>query len=199
MKLQRVLRAEHADTVCLHLFCDASEIGYAACIFIVAQEELGGRSSILLAAKAKIAPLKTHSKPRLDFCAALLGSQLVYSVLENPNKMNVKIQSQYAWTDSTIVLNWLSSEPSVWETFSANRVAKIQENENLIWNHVQTHEYPTDQASRGVDPSKLENLSIWWNHSFHSNQNGRKRTEKVFSKHCHDGGSIVERHVQRCY
>ena len=98
MKLQPVLRAEHADTVCLHLFCDASEIGYADCIFIVAQDELGGRSSTLLTAKDKIAPLKTHSKPRLELCAALLGCQLVYSVLENPNKMNVEIQSQYAWT-----------------------------------------------------------------------------------------------------
>ena len=75
--------------------------------------------------------------------------------------MSVKIQSQDAWTDSTIVLNWLSSEPSVWATSVANRVAKIQENKNLIWNHVQTHENPADPASRGVDPSKLENLSIW--------------------------------------
>ena len=54
------------------------------------------------------------------------------SVLGGLNKMRVKNQSQYAWTDSTIVLNWLSSEPSVWATFVANRVAKIQENKNLI-------------------------------------------------------------------
>ena len=163
IKLQRfVLRSKQADIVFLHLFCDASEIGYAACIFIVAQDELGGRSSTLLTAKAKIAPLKTQSIPRLELCAALLGCQLVNSVLESLNKMNVKIQAQYAWTDSTIVLNWLSSEPSVWATFVANRVAKIQENKNLIWNHVQTHENPADPASRGVDPSKLENLTIWW-------------------------------------
>ena len=76
--------------------------------------------------------------------------------------MNVKVQSQNAWTGSTIVLNWLSSEPSVWATFVANRVAKIQENKNLIRNHVQAHENPADPASREVDPSKLENLSIWW-------------------------------------
>ena len=34
MKWQRfVLRTEQADTVILHIFCDASEIGYAACIY----------------------------------------------------------------------------------------------------------------------------------------------------------------------
>ena len=133
IKLQRfVLRTEQADNVIFHLFCDASEIGYAACIFIVAQNEVGGRSSTLLTAKAKIAPLKTQSIPRLELRAALLGCQLVNSVIESLNKMSVKIQSQYAWTDSTIVVNWLSSGPSVWVTFVANRVAKIQENKNLI-------------------------------------------------------------------
>ena len=55
--------------------------------------------------------------------------------------MNVKIQSQYAWTDSTIVLNWISYQPSVRATFVANRIAKIQENKILrIWSQVQTHE-----------------------------------------------------------
>ena len=116
----------------LHSCCDASERGYAACIFIVAQEELGERSSTLLIAKAKIAALTTQSIPRLELCTVLLGCQLVDSVLGGLNKMRVKNQSQYAWTDSTIVLNWLSSEPSVWATFVANRVAKIQENKNLI-------------------------------------------------------------------
>ena len=158
-----MLRTEQADSIILHSLCDASEIGYAACIFIVAQDKLGGRSSTLLTAKAKIAPpLKAQSIPRLELCAALLGCQLVNSVLESLNKMSVKIQSQYAWCDSTIVLNWLSSEPSVWATFVANRVAKIQENKNISWNHVQTQENPANPASRGVDLSKLENLSIWW-------------------------------------
>ena len=73
IKLQRfVLRTEQADIVIFHLFCDASEIGYTACIFIVAQNEVGGRSSTLLTAKAKIAPLKTQSIPRLELRAALL-------------------------------------------------------------------------------------------------------------------------------
>ena len=99
------------------------------------------------------------SIPRLELCTGLLGCQLIISVHETSTKY-VKIQSQYAWTDSTFVLNWLSSEPSVWATFVANRVAKIQENKNLVWNHVQTDENPADPASRGVDPSKLENLSI---------------------------------------
>ena len=133
IKPQRfVLRTKQADTVFLQLFCDASEIGYAACILIVAQDELDMRGSTLLTTKTKIAPRKAQSIPRQELCAALLGSQLINSFHENLIKMNVKVQSQYAWTDSTFVLNWLSSEPSVWATFVANRVAKVQENKNLI-------------------------------------------------------------------
>ena len=77
--------------------------------------------------------------------AALLVCQLVNSVLQSFKKISVKIKLQYDWTDSTIVLNWLSSEPRVWATFVSNRVAKIQENIwNLIWNHMQTHKNPAD-------------------------------------------------------
>ena len=65
-------------------------------------------------------------------------------------------------TDSTIVLKWLSSEPATWSVFVANRVAKIQENSSLSWNHVSTSENPADVASRGIDPSKPENHISWW-------------------------------------
>ena len=187
IELQRfVLRTEQADTLFLHLFCDASEIRYAACNFIVAQDEPGGWNSTLLTAKAKIAPLKTQSIPRLELCADLLGCQLDNSALESLNKMNVKIQSQYAWTDFAIVLNWLSSEPSVWATLVANRVAKLQENKNLFWVHVQTHENPAQRIQppegwfhpslRICQSGGLVQIgSKLMDHSFHSNQMGRKK------------------------
>ena len=33
----------------------------------------------------------------------------------------------HAWTDSTIVLQWLAQLPRTWNTFVANRVSQIQE------------------------------------------------------------------------
>ena len=120
--------------------------------------------------------------------------------------MSVEIQSQNAWTETLIVLNWLSSEPSVWATFVANRVAKIQENKNLVWNHVQTRENPADPASRGVDRSKLENLSIcsvgpeWL--KTHKNicsiqtRKDKRRNEKIFSKHYRNDNSVTKQYIQ---
>ena len=49
----------------MHVFCDASEIGDCACIYVVAQDENGGRRATLLSANSKIAPLKAQSIPRL--------------------------------------------------------------------------------------------------------------------------------------
>jgi len=68
-----------------------------------------------------------------------------------------------AWTDSTIVLNWLSSCPSKWKTFVANRVAKIQEIVPYsAWKHVPSGDNPADLASRGVSVQDALNSQLWW-------------------------------------
>ena len=66
-----VLRKEQLDIFHLHVFCDASELGYAACVFVVSQNN-GKRRSTLLVAKSKAAPMKSKSILRLELCAALL-------------------------------------------------------------------------------------------------------------------------------
>ena len=84
------------------------------------------------------------------------------AVSECLSKLSLPIERFYAWTDSTIVLSWLAVEDNCWSTFVANRVAKIQEIEFLEWSHVGTQDNPADIASRGIDPSKLKNCSLWW-------------------------------------
>ena len=132
------------------MLCDASENGYGTCIYVVAQDEHGKRRATLLTAKAKVAPLKTQSIPRLELCAALLGSKLMKSVSGSLSQLSLQINHFYAWTDSTIVLSWLAAESNCWSTIVANRVAKIQENDNFRWNHVGTHDNPSDIASADI-------------------------------------------------
>ena len=68
-----------------------------------------------------------------------------------------------AWTDSTIVLNWLDGSPRRFKTFVGNRVSTIME---LIppekWNHISGLDNPADCASRGLLPSELLQHQLWW-------------------------------------
>ena len=64
-----------------HGFADASKHAYAAAVYLVTQDHLGMRSSCLMIAKTKVAPIKTISIPRLELCAAVLLSRLLCRVM----------------------------------------------------------------------------------------------------------------------
>ena len=54
------------------------------------------------------------------------------------------------------------SRPRNWTTFVANRVAEIQRNDRVYWQHVPTEDNPADAGSHGDEPSALKSLEIWW-------------------------------------
>lgn len=67
------------------------------------------------------------------------------------------------WSDSTIALHWIKSEPHNLKTFVANRVQHIQEyTSNCKWNYIPTTENPADFISRGVLPHQIKNNKLWW-------------------------------------
>jgi len=67
-----------------------------------------------------------------------------------------------AWTDSTIVLAWLTAEQKLFKIFVTNRVAKIQELlPQCEWGHVETTENSADHASRGLIPDALISCTLF--------------------------------------
>ncbi|GFX96286.1 DUF5641 domain-containing protein [Trichonephila clavipes] len=69
----------------------------------------------------------------------------------------------YAWTDSQVVLSWLSSPPRNRQPFVANRTSEILD---IIpckqWRYVPSKENPADLGSRGMSPKDLPYCSLWW-------------------------------------
>jgi hypothetical protein len=160
LSISRCILPEGASGAQLHGFCDASEKAYAAAVYLRVKLPSGGIHVSLIEAKTRVAPSKLVSLPRLELCGGVLLSHVMETVQES---LKIDIQSVHAWTDSTVVLAWLSSPSSRWKTFVGNRVAEIQ---GIIpaenWKHVKGVENPTDCASRGIDPSELASHPLWW-------------------------------------
>ncbi|XP_044573589.1 uncharacterized protein LOC123257728 [Drosophila ananassae] len=136
------------DTIELHAFSDASIKAYAAVVYSRVTLPDGNIQVTLIAAKTRVAPLKTQSLPRLELCGALPLSRLINSVQTALKNYNVIV---HAWCDSAMVLAWLPHIPAKLKTFVANRTAEIL---SIIprdhWHHVKSDDNPTDCDSRGM-------------------------------------------------
>ncbi|XP_062541341.1 uncharacterized protein LOC134209372 [Armigeres subalbatus] len=143
----------------LHCFCDASKVAYGCCIYVVSTDEFGQCHSHLLTAKSRVAPLRGQSIPRLELCAALLGSQLADTLRRETDF----VESPTFWVDSSIVLHWLKSQSNVWKVFVSNRIAEIQRLTNgSKWRHVPSELNPADRISRGMMASQISKDDLWW-------------------------------------
>ncbi|XP_055605576.1 uncharacterized protein LOC129753754 [Uranotaenia lowii] len=150
----------------IHGFCDASVKAYGACLYLRSTTSEGEVSIQLITAKSRVAPLddvkrkkKQQTIPRLELSSALLLSHVYEKV-----KQSLRIpHSAYFWTDSTIVLCWLSSLPSRWQVFVSNRVSEIQHiTKGSCWQHISGVENPADIISRGMIPAQLLYQSVWF-------------------------------------
>ncbi|UYV63877.1 hypothetical protein LAZ67_2005876 [Cordylochernes scorpioides] len=137
----------------LHGFCDSSELAYSAVCYLRITYENNQIETILLTAKTKVALIKKITIPRLELCAALMLAQLQSQTTQ---ALPFNIDEQFYWTDSKIVLAWITSESKKWQIFVANRVAKIQDlTAAHSWQYISGKQNPADLATRGILPSCL--------------------------------------------
>ena len=92
----------------VHGFSDASEDAYAGVMYLRAADVSGSIHSSIVVSKTKVSPIKRLSIPHLELC----GAQVVAELLDHMrNVLQVPLSDVFAWTDSTIVLNWLVGSP----------------------------------------------------------------------------------------
>ena len=151
--VNRRITVNNQEQLQMHGFCDASEKAYGACLYMRTKTIQGDVSVQLICAKSRVAPLKKISLPKLELCAAMLLTNLYITTIE---ALKLKVGEVYLWSDSTIVLSWVNSEPFELKTFVANRVSAIQSKANReYWKHVRTQDNPADIISRGLLPAEL--------------------------------------------
>nr|XP_053620905.1 uncharacterized protein LOC128681202 [Plodia interpunctella] len=161
LKIPRHIGVSNSSIVTVVGFADASERGYGGVVYFHVAN--GNSNSIsLISAKSKIAPRKVVSLARLELCALLVLSQLIGAVIKACcNRVN--LDKVIAFSDSTVALCWAHSSPHRWDTFVANRVAKIQsfvDTQNLF--HIAGTDNPADCLSRGLTPAQILDHPLWF-------------------------------------
>ncbi|KRY21306.1 hypothetical protein T12_7049 [Trichinella patagoniensis] len=80
----------------LHAFGDASKLAYGAAVYLVAIDKDGKRTANLVLAKAKVAPLKQVTLPRLELMAAFTAAKLIAFI---KNNIGIRVDELNYWSD----------------------------------------------------------------------------------------------------
>ena len=137
----------------LHVFVDASQKAYGASVYINR-----GDVCTFVIAKNRVAPLKEITLPKLELMAAVLGARLAKDLISN-----LEIDKAVFWSDSQIVLHWLTTNKPL-NRFVKRRVNEIKETtKNQEWKYVPTEMNPADLQTRGISATQFTNSTLWKN------------------------------------
>ena len=157
------LLAQRPDEVQLHMFCDGSEVAYAAIAYLrFSFYELDRHTCYFVAAKTCLVPLKTSAMrtiPRIELSAAKLATILSLSIRR---ELEYNIDRVIFWSDSLTVLKYISNESKHFHRYVANRTAFIREHTDpQSWQHVPGSLNPSDVASRGCSMREFLQNREW--------------------------------------
>ena len=116
---------------------------------------------------------------------------------------------EYFWTDSKVVLGYISNEARRFHVYVENRVQRIRESSDPSqWRYVATGENPADHASRGLGADELlasnwfTGTSFLWENELPKEEINKEETAmndpEVKRGHCHvletkQGKTMIER------
>ena len=143
----------------LHYFSDASQQAYATVVYLRMVSESGEIRCSFLFSRSRLAPVRPMTIPRLELSAAVLSVRTHALLLR---ELSVPVHETYFWTDSMIVLHYISNEAQRYQTFVANRVAEIRQgSEPSQWRFVGSSLNVADDASRGLWADELVGSDRW--------------------------------------
>ena len=157
IKIPRSYFSGPSDNIELHMFGDSSQDIFSAVALLRARVKTPtGEEKTELAfvlGKARVAPMKVMTVPKLELQAALLAARLNREITQ---ALTVFVNQVFMLTDSTTVLQWINSNEKQ-PAFVANRVCKMLEYTSVDqWNHVATKDNPADAGTRGMSSEVLQ-------------------------------------------
>ena len=144
----------------LHAFGDASEVAYAAAIYLRFVPEEGRASTSLVMSKTRVAPVRKITLPRLELMAAVITARLCTYVKD---AIDCPISRIVCWTDNSSTLHWIRGSATQWKPFVANRVIEIQSLlDPNVWHYFPGLHNPADLPTRGLSVNILLDSQLWW-------------------------------------
>ena len=118
----------------------------------------------LLISKSRVTPLKFVSVLQLELTTAVLSVKISQQLKQEPDiEEDISETEEFFWTDSQVVLNYISNESKRFKVFVANHVQMIRNNTNLgQWNYVRSADNPADSASRVLNTAKEAKIKQWF-------------------------------------
>ena len=137
----------------LHGFSDASKDAIGAVVYLKLWDKNGDVSVSFVYGQARLAPTYPVSIPRLELCGAVLVVEAVKKVLK---EIDMEIARVIYYTDSKVVLGYITNDSKRFYVYVANRVQLIRSlSRPSQWRYVGSENNPADLATRGVKASKL--------------------------------------------
>ncbi|XP_062581093.1 uncharacterized protein LOC134242906 [Saccostrea cucullata] len=151
------LSTQLASHLEVHIFSDASKEAVAAVAYLKVFHKEHAELGFLLG-KAKVAPTHGHTIPRLELCASVLAVEMAEIIRE---QLQVSKDAFTFYTDSQVVLGYISNDAKRFHVYVSNRVSRIRSFCGPeCWRYVMSEQNPADIATRGCSTRELP-LSSW--------------------------------------
>ncbi|XP_023815989.1 uncharacterized protein LOC111948234 [Oryzias latipes] len=155
---------KHVQQCELHSFSDASVSGYGVCSYLRTVTKTGEVQCNFIMGKARVAPTKVTTIPRLELTAAVVAVRTA-SFLKK--ELDIQGLKEYYWTDSKVVLGYINNDARRFHVFVANRIQRIRSTtEPSQWRYVASEQNPADRASRGEMTKQLAESNWFTGPSF---------------------------------
>ena len=161
-KVNRCFKPTNFGTVTsaqLHHFADACQDGYGTVSYLLLHDNHGQTHCAFVMGKARVAPLKPVTIPRMELTAATMAGRMD-TILRK--ELQMELADSTFWTDGTSVLKYIKNRTTRFRTFVANRVTEIAKaSDEHQWSYVNTNDNPADMASRGVKVKAFLKKEMW--------------------------------------
>ena len=164
LSIPRWYKIPSGDATTLHVFSDASNVGYGAVGYFVSSTN----QVAFVAAKSRVINRnKPPTTPRGELQALCVGTRLARSIIDEMKEYVAMVKIIF-WVDSIVVYYWVRNDRTRYLEFVANRLGEVHDTlsdlktfqPEIRW--VDTKNNPADLISRGLDATELKQQFNYW-------------------------------------